>query len=84
MPKTQPRKAKYIVDVGKLEEYIILHGLPPKKSSCTRNDGYWTMACRELLGKQKIDSRYVKAIANHYYCNLHGLKTRLLDRLQVT
>ena len=41
------------------------------------------MACKELLGKQKIDSRYVKAIANHYYCNLHGLKTRLLDRIQV-
>ena len=60
-----PRKGKYNVDVDKLEEYIILPGHPPRKASCIRNDGYWSMACKELLGKQKIDSRYVKAITNH-------------------
>ena len=78
----QPRKTKYKFDADRLEEYILLHGAPPRNASCCGN-GYWTLACKEIFGRN-VNSNYTKAVANHFYCNLNGLKTRVLERLSVS
>ena len=46
MPAT---KKKFQVDQNRLEEYIVAKGLPPKKASCTRTDGYWYLVCKSLM-----------------------------------
>ena len=46
-----------------------------------KDTGFWHVG--RCWGKQKVNSKYVKAVANHYYCNLYGLRSRLEMRLKI-
>lgn len=78
----QPPKVKFKIDAERLQQFILLHGLPPKGASCTNPSGYWVNAARDLCGKEKPSYHYVKAVANYYYCDLKGVQSSVIPKLQ--
>ena len=77
-----PKKKRLEFDDKLLEDYMLSNGPPPAKASCIKEDGYFVLACEAIFGT-KLKKRFVKALANHYYSNLHRLKQRVHEKIEV-
>ena len=77
----QPRKVKYKVDLDKLQEFIVKNGIPNSGVSCQPPKGYWFLAAKATNPHGRPSRQFIKAVANCYYKDVRGFKTRMTKYL---
>ena len=77
----QPPKVKYKVDVDRLEQFIVQNGLPTSGASCRPPRGYWFLAAKAASLKGSPSHQFTKAVANYYYSDVRGFKSRITEKL---